>query len=102
SNPPGFTRISRLHAGFFDLTVMYTVYVLQSEKDGRLYKGFTKDLPRRIHEHNSGLTRSIKAYRPWKLVYSEPYSTLEGARRREKFFKTGEGRAFLKKKISSF
>ena len=86
---------------FFNPLGMYTVYVLQSEKDGRLYKGFTNDLKKRIQEHNSGHTRSTKAFCPWKLVYSENFSTRQAARERELFFKTGEGRAFLKKLIAS-
>ena len=50
---------------------MYFVYVLRSEKDGRLYKGFSSNLEKRIREHNSGKTKSTKGYLPWKLVYSE-------------------------------
>lgn len=31
---------------------MYVVYVIQSERDNRLYKGFANDLEKRIKEHN--------------------------------------------------
>ncbi|MBL8029690.1 MAG: GIY-YIG nuclease family protein [Candidatus Doudnabacteria bacterium] len=34
---------------------MYTVYVLR-DKDGKLYKGMTKDLERRLKEHKYGHT----------------------------------------------
>ena len=79
---------------------MFTIYVLRSEVDGRLYKGFTKDLSIRIAQHNNGKTKSTKGYMPWKLVYSEIVSTLEEVLLREKYLKTGQGRDFLKWTIS--
>lgn len=75
---------------------MYIVYVLQSQNDGRLYKGFTDNLERRINEHNSGKTKSTKAFLPWKLVYQEAVSNREKARKREKYLKSGIGGDFLK------
>jgi putative endonuclease len=39
---------------------MYYVYVLKSEKDGRLYKGLTSDLEKRLLQHNAGITKSTK------------------------------------------
>lgn len=74
----------------------YFVYVLQSEIDGRLYKGQTSDIDNRLHEHNSGKTKSTKGYIPWKLVYFEKFATIEEAVLREKFLKTGSGRELLK------
>lgn len=38
----------------------YFVYFLESEIDGRLYKGHTNDIDKRIEEHNSGKTKSLK------------------------------------------
>jgi len=75
------------------------VYVLESEVDGRLYKGHTSDIDKRIKEHNSGKTKSTKGYKPWKLVYFEKLDTREEAVLREKYFKTGSGRKFLKEKL---
>ncbi len=75
---------------------MYYAYVLQSEIDNRLYKGHTKDIANRLKEHNSGKTKSTKGYIPWKAVYFETFKTKEEAIIREKYFKTGIGRQFLK------
>lgn len=55
------------------------------------------NLERRLKEHNSGKQKSTKGYLPWKLVYHEQFSTRTEAREREKYFKTGSGREFLKK-----
>ena len=74
----------------------YFVYVLESEIDGRLYKGQTDNLHKRLLEHNSGKTKSTKGYKPWKLIYFEKFETREDALLREKYFKTGSGREFLK------
>lgn len=77
----------------------YFVYILESEIEGRLYKGQTSDINKRIIEHNSGKTKSTKGYKPWKLVYFETFKTREEAVLREKYFKTGSGREFLKGKL---
>ena len=75
---------------------MFIMYVLRSEKDGRLYVGFTENLKRRISEHNSRKTKSTKGYRPWELVYYESLETRTEARKREKYFKSGIGKKILK------
>ena len=77
----------------------YFVYILESEIDGRLYKGQTSEVAKRISEHNSGKTKSTKGYKPWKLVYLETFGTRDEAVFREKYFKTGSGREFLKTKV---
>mgnify|MGYP001591470589 CR=1 FL=1 len=79
----------------------FTVYVLQSGVDGRLYVGFTGDLERRIKEHSSGTTFSTKPYRPWKVVYTEHCIGRVYARKREKYWKAGSGKKKLKRMLSS-
>ena len=74
---------------------MFTVYVLLSKKDNKRYIGCSSNLDRRLAEHNSGLVKSTKNRRPLKLIYSEEYDQKSEALRREKFFKSGKGRAFL-------
>lgn len=75
---------------------MYYVYILFSEKDGKLYTGFTPDLKERIKKHNSGYVLATKNRRPLKLIYYESYSTELDAKRREKFLKGGKGKEELK------
>jgi putative endonuclease len=50
---------------------MYYVHVLRSERDKKLYIGFTKNLPKRLAEHNHGLVESTEKRRPFKLIYYE-------------------------------
>lgn len=63
----------------------WTVYILRCS-DETLYTGITKDVNRRIEEHNgSGLlgARYTRARRPVRLVYFESHETRSEAARRE-------------------
>ena len=75
---------------------MYYIYAIQSDKDGRIYVGFTSNLEKRLTEHNHGQTRSTKFYIPWKIIYFEICSTRKEARTREKYWKSGIGKEILK------
>ena len=75
---------------------MWTVYVLRSLVNKRLYTGCTNDINRRLKEHNSGQTTYTKRTRPFELIYKEIYNTRLEAGRRERFLKSGKGRELLK------
>jgi len=75
---------------------VYYLYILLSEKDNKRYVGFSENLKRRINEHYSGSVKSAKNRRPLKLIYFEEYESKGDAIKREKFFKSGLGRSFLK------
>lgn len=75
---------------------MYVVYAIKSKVDSRIYVGFTKDVSKRLIEHNSGKTRSTKGYRPWVLIFTEAVETREEARKKEKYYKSGIGKEKLK------
>ena len=75
---------------------MEYVYVLRNNQSGKLYKGSTSDLRKRILEHKSGKVRSTKNKGPWELVYYEAFKPKRDARREELFLKTGKGRQRLK------
>jgi len=76
---------------------MYTVYVLKSLKNGRLYTGSTNNLTRRFYEHNSGKSKYTKLTRPFKLVYKEGFKSRSEAAKKELFLKSGKGREYLKR-----
>ena len=80
---------------------MFYAYVLKSIKHDYFYKGHCQDLDRRIAQHNSGMTKSIKSHIPFELVYCERFETEEEAIVREKYFKNAAGRKFLKIKLAS-
>jgi putative endonuclease len=78
---------------------MFYVYVLKSLKDGSLYKGHTNDLNKRLNQHNSGITKSLRHKAPFIILYFEEFQTRAEAIAREKYFKSAGGRRFLKTKI---
>ncbi|MDD5226764.1 MAG: GIY-YIG nuclease family protein [Candidatus Omnitrophica bacterium] len=79
----------------------YIVYVLESGKNGLRYIGYTQNLANRLKEHNSGGNVSTRSKGPWKLLCSEEQPTKSLAEKRERFFKSGHGRAVLKNLIGA-
>ena len=73
---------------------MVFTYVLQSEKDGAFYVGFTKNLKQRFEQHQKGSVESTKDRRPLKLIYYEACIHQEDASRRKKYLKSYHGRMF--------
>ena len=80
----------------------YYNYVLLSQKDQKLYYGYTKDLKLRIEQHNKGEVQSTKYRRPLRLIYFEACINKRDALKREKYFKTYYGSMFIKKRINNF
>jgi putative endonuclease len=74
---------------------MYSVYVLFSEKLNKRYVGSSKDVDKRLNEHNLAKSKFTKAGIPWKLIYKESFPTNSDARKRETFLKSSAGRKFL-------
>ncbi|MFH1473115.1 MAG: GIY-YIG nuclease family protein [bacterium] len=79
--------------------MFYYTYVLRSRKDGDLYTGWTNDLQSRLKRHNSGKVVSTKNRNPLILEYYEACRNKNQAIKREKYFKTGFGRSFLKTRM---
>jgi len=75
---------------------MFYVYILKSDKNGKLYKGVTGDLRRRMKEHGAKGSVFTKNNGPWKLIYYEAFMSKYDARREEKFLKSGKGRERIK------
>lgn len=81
---------------------MYYVYVLQSEKDRKIYVGFTKNLEERLKLHNNGKVKSTKNRLPLKLVYYEACLNKDDASHREKYLKTSWGKRYLKNRLKNY
>ena len=75
---------------------MYYVYALSSEKRKYIYVGLTKNLARRVKEHQTGSEVTTRPYRPFILVLVEKFKTRIEARKREKYLKSGIGKEYLK------
>lgn len=91
---------SRYPPKFFYINIHY-VYILKSLRDNKLYIGYTNKLKKRLEKHQQGKILSTKSRRPLKIIYYESYLSEEDAKKREKFFKTGWGRNYIKRNLKN-
>jgi len=81
---------------------MWYVYIIKSVSSNFIYIGSTNNLKRRIEENNLGISKSTAPYKPFYLEGYVAVKTEQKARSLEKYFKTGSGKAILKKRILTF
>jgi putative endonuclease len=77
---------------------MYHVYLLKSQANSIFYIGYTKDIVKRLEQHNAGVVGFTRKYRPWSLVYYESYISLIDAQNREQSLKHF-GKAYTQLKV---
>jgi putative endonuclease len=75
---------------------MFCIYAIKSIDRNYIYVGLTGDLEVRLERHNHGYEQTTKPYAPYRLIYTERCSSREEARVREKYFKSGKGKSFLR------
>lgn len=80
---------------------MHHIYLIEELQTQKWYIGYTTNMKRRLAEHNDHKNIST-AKGTWKLIYCESYLNKMDALGREKFFKSGSGRRFLKKQLSHY
>ncbi len=94
---PAYLQVfDRRQAGIEYLAMKIYVYAIKSVNDGRIYVGQSADIEKRVSEHNGGVVRSTKFYKPWKLLYFKECDDRLDARRNEKYLKSGCGKKYLK------
>lgn len=74
---------------------MFYTYILFSQKDKKLYIGFTNNINERLSKHLGGKVFATKARRPLDLIYYEAHKNKYDALRREKYFKTSKGKSTI-------
>jgi putative endonuclease len=74
----------------------FYTYILKSLKDSGFYYGHTVDLENRLQKHNQKKVRSTKSRTPFIVYYFEKFSTKSEAYRQELFFKSVDGKAYLR------
>jgi predicted GIY-YIG superfamily endonuclease len=78
----------------------FYVYIIQSEiYPDRFYVGFTSNLKKRLHEHNSGKLPNTSRYKPWIIKSAHAFTDKTKALAFEAYLKTPSGRAFSKKRL---
>jgi putative endonuclease len=84
-----------------NMKFLYT-YVLQSRRDSMWYTGYSKDLRKRIIEHNKGLVYGTSKRRPFDLIYYEACGDERDAKMREQYLKSGPGKRYIKNRLKFF
>jgi putative endonuclease len=77
---------------------MWYVYFLQLT-NGDIYVGSTNDLKRRVASHQKRQVTATKAHCPVILRTYIAVATETHARKLERYFKSGSGKAFAKKRF---
>jgi predicted GIY-YIG superfamily endonuclease len=74
------------------------VYLLNSTTHpSRHYTGITRNLHKRLREHNAGKVTSTTKHRPWRIDTAIAFRTPDKATVFEKYLKSHSGRAFTSK-----
>ncbi|MBU1121798.1 MAG: GIY-YIG nuclease family protein [Candidatus Omnitrophica bacterium] len=81
---------------------MYYIYILESEKDGNFYTGYSEDLKKRMADHRTGKVYSTKDRLPVKLIYYEACLNQQDATHREKYLKSAWGKRYLKTRLKNY
>jgi len=81
---------------------MFYTYILHSQKDKKLYTGYTKNLRLRFKQHQNGEVESTKHRRPLDLIYYEACVKEDDAKRREYTLKSYKGKMFLRNRLKSY
>lgn len=81
---------------------MYFVYILGSKNyQNKIYIGFTRDLKKRLKEHNEGKSFHTNRFKPWGITNCVVFKNKIKAERFEIYLKTASGKAFLRKRLVS-
>ena len=81
---------------------MFYTYLLCSESHPtESYIGSTSDLRSRLFAHNSGKSTHTKKFIPWKLLFYAAFPNKPLAEKFERYLKTGSGRAFTTRHLTS-
>lgn len=79
---------------------MTYVYLIESIHDKQQhYTGITRDLKKRLADHNAGKSPHTSKFKPWNLVVYFGFADEQTALAFEKYLKSGSGKAFLKKRF---
>ena len=69
------------------METLYFVYIIKSTLKNWNYVGFTTNINIRLQQHNNGLVKSSKFYKPFSLIFVQIVDSSIEARTLEKFLK---------------
>ena len=81
---------------------MYSIYILYSIRDGKLYVGCSADLTKRLDAHRCGKVISTRNRRPLELIHREEFENKADAFNRERFLKSLWSGRFKRKIVCDY
>jgi putative endonuclease len=79
---------------------MYHTYIIYSESIDKFYVGYTHNLTLRLERHNNGWGKYSSKGIPWKLAYSEVFTSKSDAIKRENEIKKKKSRKYIESLIA--
>ncbi len=80
----------------------YSVYIIQSEKTGRWYYGYSTDLPKRLEGHTKGLNKSTRLRGPWRYIFVRRFNSKAEALHFELYLKGIKNKTYIRDKFSEY
>lgn len=77
---------------------MFYSYIL-SLNNGQYYHGYSENLKQRFTDHQRGIVKATKDFRPIKLIFYAAFTSKEKALAFEKYLKSSSGHAFRNKHL---
>ncbi len=77
----------------------YFLYILKSLKIEKFYIGISQNPQRRLEYHNTIEKGFTSRYRPWKIVFSQEFSSKKKAAAAERKVKSWKSREMIQKVI---
>ena len=82
--------------------MLYTVYIIFSNRHKKIYIGYTSNLINRFHSHNELSKKDwTRKFRPWVVIYCEYFYDKGVATNRERQLTGAKGREWIWKKIET-
>ncbi len=83
------------------LIMPFYVYILVSD-EGYHYTGHTAELSLRLERHQLKTTQFTKRGTNWRVIHTEEFLTRSESMKREKWLKSGVGRAWAKANVAGW
>ena len=100
ANAEGEARRARPKGVLNIVSTWHYVYTLESRSHpGLIYTGQTRDLRRRLLEHNARKVPHTSKFVPWSIRSVTAFHDRQRALDFERYLKSGSGRAFLKRHL---
>ena len=83
------------------MKMTYYLYIIKSKEWDTFYCGSSENPERRLRYHNSESKGFTQRFRPWKLVYSHPFSSKKKALQAEQIVKDWKSKKMMSLKTAN-